>query len=124
MSRQESVRNKLATKIFNLKTIGKTIVLKRKSSPLYNDRGELESNTETSTNIICVPYNIMDKQQSYERNGILKSGEMEVAVPWDTEVSVDDIMTIESEDWLVKEIFKNYLPENVVTIVRLVRQAN
>ena len=124
MSRQSSIRAKLLAKVFNLNTIGMSITLKTQSLPLYNNRGELESTTSTTSTVVGVPYNIVDRNQSYEKFGTLLEGEMDVALPWETVINIDDLLTIASEDWLVKNIEKNYLPENVVTIVRVVRQQN
>ena len=44
-----------------------------------------------------------------------------MAVKWDQDVSIGDIVIIESLTYEIKEIGKNFLPDNVVTIVRLAR---
>jgi len=124
MSRQSSIRAKLLAKVFNRNTIGMSITLKTQSAPQYNDRGEIEDTTSTESTVVGVPYNIIDRNQSYEKFGQLLEGEMDVALPWDTVININDLLTIASEDWKVVNVEKNYLPENVVTIVRVVRQQN
>jgi hypothetical protein len=44
---------------------------------------------------------------------------MAAAVPYTVTVDIGDVFTIESQDWIVKQVEKNYLPDNVVTIVLL-----
>lgn len=122
MGLQETIRNKLAAKVLNLNTIGKSLTLKSKSAPVYNDRGELENGTVTESTIVGVPYNITNQDKNSAEFGIMLEGVMEVAISWDIVINVDDALTIESEDWLVTNVGKNYLPDNVVNIVRVVRQ--
>lgn len=119
MTKQATIRNKLDSKVFNV--IGKTVTLNSKSSPTYNIRGEEEDATITSSSIVIVPYNIMFREQSYEAFGDIESGEKDAAVRYDVDINIDDYLEIESENWIVKAIEKNYLPDNVVTIVRLSR---
>ena len=119
MAKQDDVRTKLQTKVFAV--IGKQVTLKSKSSPIYNDRSELESETSSESTITIVPYNIINNRQSHQPNGNLDEGEMQVAIPYDVTVNIDDELTIESEDWTIKEIERNYLPDNVVTIATIVR---
>jgi hypothetical protein len=55
LTKQELVRTKLQTKIFD--SIGKTVTLKKKDSPTYNIRGEESETTYTNSSITIVPYN-------------------------------------------------------------------
>lgn len=118
-SKQDQIRNKLQTKVFSV--FGKTVTLKSKSAVVYNDRGEEENQTLTSSSIEIVPYNIVHNSTSHQQFGELKAGDMDAAVPYTVDISKGDLLTIESEDWIVRELEKNYLPDNVVTIVRLSR---
>lgn len=117
IAKQDIIRTKLQSKVFDV--FGKNVTLISKSAPVYNDRGELEGETETNSSITIVPYNIIDKRQTYEAFGQLNEGEMDAAIPYTVTVNIDDSLLIESERWLIKEIAPNYLPDNVVTIVRL-----
>ncbi len=117
---QTKIRDKLQSKVFD--RLGKSVTLISKSSPLYNNRGELESYTSTSSTITVVPYNITNKSLEYESVGNLNTGEMFVAIPYTVTVNIDDTLVIEGSSWDIKEIQENYLPGNVVTIVRVARQ--
>jgi hypothetical protein len=46
---------------------------------------------------------------------------MDFAVPYDVTIDIDDLLTIEGQDWRVKNTQPNYLPGNVVTIIRVTR---
>ena len=119
MALQDEIRDDLEEEVFS--EFGKTVTLTIKGSPVYNERGELEDYTASETSIVAVPYNIIESRQSYEAFGDLQSGEMDMAVKWDQDVSIGDIVIIESLTYEIKEIGKNFLPDNVVTIVRLAR---
>ena len=122
MALQDEIRTDLQAEVFD--AFGKTVTFISKSTPIYNSWGELESNTETSTSIIAVPYDILWDRKSTQVFGQLKEGEMAMAVKYDQIVNKDDEFTIDSDNFKVVEINKNYLPENVVTILRLARVEN
>jgi hypothetical protein len=119
MVSDDSIRTKLANKIFT--PYGKSVTLKSPSLPTYNTRGELESQTLTSSTITVVPYNIIGNRRSYEPFGELKSGDLEIAVPYNVTIDVDYLITMDGSDYKVVQVEKNYLPDNVVTIVRVVK---
>ena len=115
----DEIREDLEEEVFS--EFGKTVTLKRKGSPVYNTWGELESHSTTETSIVAVPYNIITNRQSHQTFGNLQEGELDMAVKYDQAIAIDDVVTIESQDYNVKEIAKNFLPDNVVTIVRLTK---
>ena len=119
MSIQDEMRDDLDTDVFAV--LGKTVTLINESSPIYNDRGELEGTTSTSTDIVAVPYNIVENRQSHQSFGEISEGDMDMAVRYDQEINIDDIILIESIYYKVKQIEKNFLPGNVVTIVRITK---
>lgn len=119
MAEYDDVRTDLDDFIFT--PYGKTVTFISKSSPIYNTRGELENVTNTSSSVTIVPYNIAFKRQSHQAFGDLNEGDMDAAVRYSVTVEIDDVFTIDSINWRVKLIEKNYLPENVVTIVRLTK---
>lgn len=119
---QDDIRTDLTTEVFN--EIGKTVTLKSKSSPIYNTRGEEINQTFTESSVIIVPYSIIQDDTKREPFGDVEEGAMDAAVPYTTTVNKGDKFTIESEDWIVRAVERNYLPDNVVTIVRLTREQN
>lgn len=116
MAIQDKIRTKLSAKVFG--KIGKTATLKT-VTPVYDNRGDMVDYSSVDTQITFVPYNITTDETLYEQWGNVNIGEMDAAIPYDTIITIDDRMTIESEDWQIINIQKNYLPDNVVTIVRL-----
>jgi len=115
-----AIRTKLLNKIFT--PYGKSVTLKSKSSPIYNSRGEEEDQTFTSSTISIVPYNIINSDEAHEAFGTLEEGELDAAVKYSDTVNVGDKITMESQDYYIKNVQENYLPENVVTIIRLAKE--
>jgi 1-aminocyclopropane-1-carboxylate deaminase/D-cysteine desulfhydrase-like pyridoxal-dependent ACC family enzyme len=119
MAEYDDIRTDLDNFVFT--PYGKVVTFISKSSPIYNTRGELENITNTSSSATIVPYNIAFNRQSHQTFGDLKEGDMDAALRYSVSVEIDDVFTIDSVNWRVKLIEKNYLPENVVTIVRLTK---
>lgn len=116
MAKQDTVRSKLQTKVFT--PYGKTVTLIKYLSPTYNERGELESGyTQSTSSITVVPYNILDSSRQQERVGDANTGSLQMAIPYTVSVSLKDEILMEGDYWVINEIEKNYLPDNVVTIV-------
>ena len=120
VTKQDQIRDKLEKRLFSL--YGKSVTLINKTSPIYNSRGEIDSDTSNGVSILIVPYNIVNRRQSHEAFGKLEEGETDAAVPYDTVIDVDDTLDMEGDTWIVKQIEENYLPGNVVTIIRMVKQ--
>ena len=114
-----TVRNKLDSKVFNI--YGQSVTLKSKSSPSYNDRGELDSETSTESTILMVPYNLFSNRQTYQKFGNLNEGDFDAAIRYDVTINVDDEIDFRGTDYRVKEINEEYLKEKVVTIIRLTK---
>jgi hypothetical protein len=122
MSYQQKIRTKLQNKIFSTAAgLAKTGVFISKTSPIYNTRGELESTTDTTGSLTFVPYNIISESISYQPFGTLNPGEMDAAVPYGVTIHIGDEVTVGSDNFTVTEVDNNYLPENVVTIIRLTK---
>lgn len=128
MGLQEEIRADLEAEVFG--AFGKTVRLINKTTPIYNTWGEIENTSDlTSTNntissIVAVPYDILWDRKSVQAFGTLKEGEMAMAVKYDQVVNKGDVLTIDSDNFAVVEINKNYLPDNVVTILKLARIPN
>ena len=116
-----SLRAKLDAKIFT--PYGMSTTWKDKTAT-FNVRGEEGTPTYSESTIVSVPYNTVSGRQSYEVFGALKEGETDAAVKYTVDIDVDDILVIDSINWIVKQVNKNYLTANVVTIVRLVLEQN
>ena len=119
MSEQDDVRSDLDIELFNF--IGKTVTIKQKNAITYDEYGEESSPTYTSTSIVVVPYNITHEERTQQAFGDLPEGSMAVVLRYDQAVATGDLLTINGEDWEVRTIERNYLPDNVATIVGLVR---
>lgn len=102
---------------------GKSVTFKSKSHPTYNNRGELTGGTVSSSTVTAVPYSVLDPQRTFEPFGNLVQGEIVMALPHSIEPKLEDGFTIDSVDYTVVDIQKNYFPENVGTIVRLSRDS-
>jgi len=122
MALQDEIRTDLEEEVFS--EFGKTVTHITKGSPVYNERGELEDYTASSESIVAVPYNIVETRQSHEAFGNLRTGELDMALKYNQAVQEGDLFTIDSINYEVKQIDKNFLPDNVVTIVRLARVAD
>lgn len=122
MAEQDDVRNDLDIELFDY--IGKTVTLYTQGTPTYNERGELEQDDMTPESIVIVPYNITQEERTSQAFGDLPEGAMMAVLRYDQAVNTKDILLIESEYWEVRTIEKNYLPDNVATIVALVRAHN
>ena len=117
MTKQDSIRTKLNNKVFV--PYGKSVTLSRLSATTTNTRGETEILSKTVSTINIVPYNIVSNRQTNQSFGVLDSGQMDCAIPYNVTVSTGDLLTIEGYDWKITQIEYNFLPDNVVTIARI-----
>jgi len=121
MTLQEEIRTDLENEVFS--AFGKEVTLIRKTST-YDDYGEEVSYTGSQEPIIAVPYNIVTTRESQEPFGSSREGELDMAIKYDQDISINDYIIMEGVTYEVKEIAKNFLPDNVVTIIRLTKIAN
>lgn len=122
ISKQELIRNKLQQKLFSDKAgLANTAKLIKKTSPIYNDRGEEEDFTAAETEVKIIPYNLMYHRQSYQSFGELNEGEFDAALPYDVLIEKGDRVELNSEVYFVINIEQNLLPGNVVNIARFSR---
>jgi len=122
ISKQNLIRTKLEQKLFSdgagLANIAKLI---KKTSTIYNERGEEESFTAVESDIKIIPYNLMFHNQSYQSFGMISAGEFDAALPYDVSIEKGDRLELNSETYFVTNIEQNLLPGNVVTIARFSR---
>lgn len=119
MAEQDEVRNDLDEELFAF--IGKSVTLLQKGGEQYNIRGELEAISQTESTITIVPYNITHRELNQLDIGDYQEGDMFAAVRYDVDIDIHDEISMESENWTVTRVEKNYLPDNVATIVSLRR---
>lgn len=113
------IRNSIQEKIFD--AYGKSVTLKTQGTPTYNTRGEILANDFSTSSITIVPYDVFVDQEDMQPFGDMGFGDMAAAVPYTVTVSVGDYITIDSQDWEVKETVEHPLPDNLVTIIRLTK---
>jgi hypothetical protein len=116
-----AIRTKLENKVFT--PYGLTVILISKTAPTTDIRGDIVAyGTDTTSSTKIVPYNIISGRETYEAFGTLKEGDMDAAVRYSDTININDKFVINSVNYLIKEIAPNYLPDNVVTIVRLTKE--
>lgn len=120
MSLSAEVIQDLEQEIFSV--IGKSVTFISHSSPVYNDRGEQESSTKTTSTITVVPYDIYSKTMNQSDMGNLEEGSTYFAIKHDQTVNLNDEIIMEGITYVVQDISPNYLPENVVNIIRATKQ--
>lgn len=119
VEKYELVRSKLENKIFT--PYGQTVTLTKKTSPQYNDRGEIMSYTSSTSNIVIVPYNIFKDRKVLNTFGESKEGDFDAATQWDTDVAINDFITFKEDEYEVTQIEPSDLKEPVVTIFRMTK---
>lgn len=105
MSKLELLRKKLDKKLFNTQVLGSEIgiaTITRANGTFGGYDGFSE--TETSENIIAVPYNTSKTMVSYQPFGTLEQGESMIAVRYDQTINKEDKITILDKTYRVKEI--------------------
>lgn len=117
MATVEQIRTSIETKVFD--NYGKTVTLKTQGTPTYNERGEILADDFTSSSISIVAYDIFLGEESMEPWGDLETGVMQVVMKYTDSVSVGDYLEIDGQDWEVKQEVPHWLPDNLVTIVRI-----
>ena len=120
-TRQELIRTKLEQKIFGT-DLAKTVTLINKTTPVYNDRDEIESYTSTSTSTQAVPYDLITGRKNVTDWATLKEGDGSIAMRYSVEVDVRSVIVIDSVNYDVITLDPNFLPEGVVKIVTISRQ--
>lgn len=120
-SKQDIIRDKLNRKVFNV--IGKSVTFLKQLSPTYNSRGEISYPQYTSSTITIVPYGTIAGEQTHTKFGDMLNGSTDAAVPYNVTIDIDDVIVMEGVSYYVKKVDPNYLPGNVVTIIRLEKTA-
>ena len=119
MTYMDKIRVKLQSKLFN--QIAKSVTFIKITQPTYNTRGELESYLQSTSSLSIVPYNLIEESRSYQPFGVLNAGQFDAAVPYGTDINKEDQIVMESVTYSIVNVDPNYLPDNVVTIIRLER---
>jgi hypothetical protein len=117
MAIQDEFREVLDEDVFN--EIGKTVTLINKTTPIYNNRGELESYTPSQSSIIVVPWDL-SANESDQMFGDFIEGSTAMVIRYDQAIDQTDLIVMEGITYKVNDINYNYLPDNVATILRIV----
>jgi hypothetical protein len=117
MDKETQIKNQLENKLFQ--RFSKTVTLKKPSTFIYNDRGEIVSIEYIESSIRLVNYNITSEEDAKQRWGEWVPGDQEAVIPYDVVVDVDDLITIRGVDYIVKNIRQPELPGVLVNIVHL-----
>jgi len=115
--KQNQIRTQLNNKLFD--QFGKTATFKKKTSPIYNDRGEFESDTWAESEVTIVNYDIFNDRKARYKYGDLKEGDQECIIPYDISVSSSDRLIINGVEYSIESVQTPELPNIVVNIVRL-----
>lgn len=97
---------------------GKSVTLRSRGSPTYNERGDETVGDITTSTITVVPYDITEQRRSYESFSTHNQGDVAMVVPYTVSVNQGDEVVMENITYEVKEVVKHYLPENPVTLIR------
>ena len=125
MVNQTQIRTMLASKLFSTtgsSAFGK-IVTHRTQSKTYDEREEVVGVTNTDASIAIVPYDISKDRLEYEGFSAFNPGDFFAAVPYTVTIAPKDLIIMESITWEVKEVVPHYLPDNLVTVIRLSKVA-
>ena len=114
-----SIRNKIQTKI--LDKYGKSVTLKTAGTETTDTYGDIVDPDFTDSTITIVPYDIIDDREDMQPFGDMEFGDMAAAVSYSVTINVGDRIVMEGDTWEVKDVLKHYLPDNLVTIVRLTK---
>lgn len=115
----DEIRTDIEVEIFDV--LGKTITLIKKTTPIYNNRGELIDYTSTETTVVGVPYNIVWDRHSPQPFGQMSEGDMALFVKYNVDVKKDDLIVMDGDTFKVSELNYHFLPENVATLLRITR---
>jgi len=116
----ELVRTKLQNKIFT--PYGITVSNTRATSPVYNERGEEESSTEVSADIVIVPYNIFSDKQNHYKFGDASDGDLDFATQYGTDILLKDTFIFEGDTYKITQIEPSFLKEKVVQVLRATKR--
>lgn len=113
---------KLQNKIFT--PYGKSVTLKHAASSnvhTYNDRGDITAYSWTTSTISAILYDWSTGRLDFQSMSSWNGGEINLAIPYDVVVSVQDQVVIDNVSYEVKEVFPNFLPTNAVSVIRLTK---
>jgi hypothetical protein len=118
MATAAQIRNQIATKIFA--PYSKTVTHQVAGSHTYSERGDVTTFTAASSSSIgIVPYDVTKNRETFEKFGNHNVGDLFAAVPYTVTISINDRIIMDSVTYQVMETIPHYLPDNLVTIVRL-----
>lgn len=103
MATLAGIRNTIQSRIFD--SIGSSVTIYTVSSST-DKWGDATSTVSSSTTITGVPYNLITGEKSYEVFGDLEAGQTVFILPYDSVVTVRDVIRFDSVDYIVEQIEK------------------
>jgi len=120
MATLTSIRNKLATKVFDKLGSDLTVTTLTTSTNKWGDKTTTNSSSVTVT---CVPYNNIDQSKTFNPFGVAKEGEVDVIMPYDTTIETGNTVTFNSKTYDVFGVERfPYDDGNIAFLVRLREQ--
>ena len=122
MALSDSIRNRLKIQVFD--KLGSNCTLTKLSSKTYNDYGDLETQTETSSTVKFVPYNLIEPNKTFNAFGQLNEGETDAVFSYDTTFNIDDKVVFNNETYRIRQI-EDYILQGVTVafVVRLYKES-
>ncbi|HEY9702083.1 MAG TPA: hypothetical protein V6C58_06540 [Allocoleopsis sp.] len=119
MVNAESVRTKVENKIFQ--ALGSSALWASQITPSLNKWGDDVNTSQFSSDasITIVPYYLLDSNQEFFDFGDLEKGEMDIAMRYNSGVSINDRITFNSKLYKVKAI-EDYILKDV-SLVKIAR---
>lgn len=103
MATLSGIRSTIQNRIFS--SIGSLAVIYSISESL-DKWGDATSTVSSSTDVTCVPYNLLTGEKSYEVFGDLEAGQTVFIFPYDTTITLRDIVQFDAVDYIVEQIEK------------------
>lgn len=118
MTIAQELRDQLQADIFDV--YGTEVTFIKKSSPIYNNRGEIISNTTTSSTVKIVPFNMFLQNNIANPWGETNEGSIYAVVPHSVSVALEDQILMNDKTLVIKEVVSSHLVENVAWVIELV----
>ena len=120
MTIYQELRDQLQQDVFDV--YGTEVTFIKKSLPIYNNRGEVESVTTTSSTIKIVPYNVFTQMNNTQAWGETGEGSIYAVVPHSVNVALEDNIVFDGTIYTIKEVVSSHLVENVAKVIELVKE--
>lgn len=113
------VRQQLENKLFS--RFARNVTFKKLTTPSYTVRGDLDrdSSVYKESAIRLLDYDIFGDRRSYQSFGEVSEDQRDAVIPFDVDITTDDLLLIDGVDYIVRNVESPRLPEVIVNIVRI-----